>query len=182
MDLMYMCHVNFLPVNGGRIVQSLPWDSGHLAVRSSLPEHTTFSDTFADFLKRLESEPGLTSTIRPEDEYKPEVAFFMKNPQTDDDGWSHYLQVHPDGTADYVGYRPRELDHCTRWIMRTKDQEALGIALPATCDAEGYTAEKRKGALKQIPGKGRVEFHIRAGVLDGEGSSDMEKKIEKMQD
>ncbi len=180
MDLMYMCHINYLPVVGGRIVQSIPWDREHMVVRSSLPEHTPFTDAFADFLKRIVENPKLTETIRAEDEYKPEVAIFIRKPWADEEGWSHFVQVHPDGTGDYVGYKPDELDHSSRWIMRTDDQQALGIALPATCDPEGYTAEKKKGALKSIQGKDSMRFHVRTGYLSKPACARMNETIGKM--
>jgi hypothetical protein len=177
MELMYMCHVNFLPVAGGRIVQSVPWDAEHMRVRTNIPSHTRVSESFMAFLKRLEDDPSATRVIREEDEYRPEVALYIDNPTTDSDGYCHYMQVHPDGAADYVAYRPDELDHATRWIMRTEDQEALGIALPATCEPEGYTAEKGKGNVREIEGYGSRTFSVRTGALDPAAAGDMEKHI-----
>ena len=52
------------------------------------------------------------------------------------------MQVHPDGTADYIGHRPDQLDHGVRWICRTPDQDALGICLPATAEPEGYSRRR----------------------------------------
>lgn len=177
MELMYMCHINFLPVVGGRIVQSADWTPQCMALRTSIPEHVRVSQKFLNFLKRLEKDPGLTGTIREEDEYNPEIAFFIQTPKVDADGWSHYMQVHPDGSADYVGYRPGELDHNSRWIVRTENQEAIGIALPATCDPEGYTAEKKKGNVKTVGGKQEVCFHIKAGYMGSAQVGGMEKRI-----
>ena len=94
-------------------------------------------------MDQLKDDPSLTAILKPEDEYKPEVAIFMNSPGTDSDGLCHFIQLHPDGEADYVGFSPELMDHPTRWIMRTGEQEALGIALPSTCDPEVYTAEKR---------------------------------------
>jgi len=177
MDLMYMCHINYRPVDNGRIVQSLPWDPDHMVLRTSIPEHVSVSDTFLAFMDRVESDPSLTQVLKPGDEYKPEMAIFMKDLRTDAQGFSHFMQIHPDGTADYVGYRPDLMDHPSRWIMRTGEQEALGIALPSTCDPEGYTAEKKKGHLKEIPGNSSVALQMRTGVLDQRRASDMEDHI-----
>lgn len=90
------------------------------------------------------------------------------------------MQVHPDGSADYIRYKPEELDHNTRWISRTKDQEGLGLALPATCDPEGYTAEKKKGNIKAIPAKSSVSFSVVAGYLRKEEAENMEALISKI--
>ena len=177
MELMYMCHINFLPVVGGRIIQSADWTPQSMALRTSIPAHVRVSQKFLDFLERLEKDPGLTRTIREDDEYNPEIAFFIKSPKADTDGWSHYMQVHPDSSADYVSYRPEELDHNARWIVRTRNQEAIGIALPATCEPEGYTAEKKKGNVKIVGGEQEVCFHIKAGYMGSTQVGIMEERI-----
>jgi hypothetical protein len=180
MELMYMCHVNFRPVEHGRIVQSVDWAKENMELRTVIPEHVKASQAFIDFLARLEEDPRLTEVIKPEDEYNPEIAFFIHSPQVDENGWSHYMQVHPDGSADYIRYKPEELDHNTRWISRTEDQAGLGLALPATCDPEGYTAEKKKGNIKEIPAKSSVSFSVVAGYLNPEEAKEMEALIGKI--
>ena len=180
MELMYMCHVNFRPVEYGRIVQSVPWTKECMGVRTVIPEHVEASPGFVDFLGKLEKDPKLTAVIRPDDEYDPEIAFFMQSPKVDSSGWSHFMQVHPDKSADYVRYKPEELDHNTRWISRTADQAGLGLALPATCDPEGYTAEKRKGNIKEIPARTSVSFSVVAGHLGGAEAKEMEHLIEEL--
>ncbi len=180
MELMYMCHVNFLPVDHGRIIQSVPWDPEHFVLRTSIPAHVKVSKQFLDFLDKLKAEPGLTRELRPGDVYKPEVAFFIQSPKTDKEGYSHFMQLHPDDSADYIAYKPVQLDHAARWIMRTGDQEALGLALPSTCDPEGYTAEKKKGNVKEIPGQSDVAFTIITGGLDQKEAQDMERHINKI--
>jgi len=172
-----MCHVNFRPVDYGRIVQSADWTKESMELRAAIPEHVKVSQGFRDFLAKLEENPKLTEVIKPEDEYDPEIVFFLRSPKVDEHGWSHYMQLHPDGSADYVRYKPEELDHNTRWISRTKDQEGLGLALPTTCDPEGYTAEKKKGNIKEIPAKSTVSFSVVAGYLNKEEAKEMEVLI-----
>jgi hypothetical protein len=72
------------------------------------------------------------------------------------------------------------MDHPTRWIMRTGEQEALGIALPSTCDPEGYTEEKKKGNIRQIPGNASVSLAVKTGVLDRRDAEEMERHIGEM--
>jgi len=180
MELMYMCHINYRPVDKGRIVQCVPWDAEHMALRKSIPKHISVSESFLRFMDRIEVDPSLTQTLKPEDEYKPELAIFMREPATDSQGLSHFMQVHPDGQADYVCFKPELLDRPTRWIMRTGEQEALGIALPSTCDPEGYTAEKQKGNIKFIAGGASVDLAVKTGVLDREEATRMEKHIESI--
>ena len=87
--------------------------------------------------------------LKPELTFDPEVAFAVDY-MADAEGWAHSMQVHPDGSADYIRHRLSQLDSGVRWICRTPDQDALGIILPATAEAEGYSAEKAKGNIKEL--------------------------------
>jgi len=180
MELMYMCHINYRPVDHGRIVQSVPWDTKHMVLRTYIPAHVTVSKKFLGFMDKVKDSPALTQVLKPKDEYDPEIAIFMNGPRVDEGGFCHFMQVHPDGTADYVGYRPDLMDHPTRWIMRTGEQEAVGIALPSTCDPEGYTAEHKKGNIKEVPGNSTVAMKVRTGVLNKKEALAMEGHIAKL--
>ncbi len=177
MELMYLCHINNDTAAGGEIFQTLPWDAQHMELRYSLPQTVQADDGFAAFLDRIQGDVGVTRHIRPEDAYDPEVVFFLHGPQTDDEGWAHFMYVHPDGSADYTAYKPQQLDHCTRWIVRAGERSALGLAMPATADAEGYLAEKKKGNIKIIPPRGCFSAGFRTGYLNPEQAARMEDKI-----
>jgi hypothetical protein len=179
MGLMYMCHFNFAIARNGRIFQTADWDNKSMLLRTSIPEHVKPSKRFLDFLERLKVDPTPTGIIKPEDEYFPEIVFFINNPKADRDGWAHFMQLHEDGSADLVSQRPSELDHHSRWILKSKNREVMGI-LPATCDPEGYTAEKKKGNVREIPAEGSVEFTVRGGFLDKNESESMRKHIESL--
>ena len=179
MELMYMCHFNFAIARNGRIFQTADWDNKSMLLRTSIPEHVKVSKRFLDFLERLKSDPTLTQIIRPEDEYFPEIVFFINNPSEDSDGWAHVMQMHEDGSADLVSQRPSELDHHARWILKSKNGEVMGI-LPATCDPEGHAAEKKKGNVREIPAEGSVEFTVKGGYLDKNESQAMRKHIESL--
>jgi len=116
-------------------------------------------------------------TILPEDPYFPEIVLYLKSPKTDKQGWTHFLQVHPNGSGDYVSYRPDELDHATRWIIRNRDREAYGFVLPGTCDPEGYTHEKAAGHVRIIPEKGSVKYHIIAGALNPDQTTEKQQLV-----
>lgn len=178
MELMYMSHINFRPVENGKIVQTVDWSN--MELRTSIPQHIKISEELKKRFVKMKEDPKITSTINPKDVYDPEVVFFMHNPKIDEEGFTHYMQIHPNGSSDYVTYKPSELDHSTRWIVRTKDQEALGIALPATCDAEGYMAEKKKGNIKILPPKGEFRANITAGYLNKEETFHKGKKINEI--
>ncbi|MGC8576222.1 MAG: DUF4432 family protein [Caldisericum sp.] len=181
MEMMYMCHINNRPVVGGKIIQSFPWDPTGMELRQSIPKHIKVSETFEKFLQNIGNDYSLTSIIRKDSMYDPEIVFFLKNPMVDKYGWTHLMQMHPDGSADYTSYKPEELDHASRWIVRTKNMEALGLALPATADAEGYNAEKKKGNIKTIKPMGTFIAHLRAGYLDKNSAQEMAQKIDDLQ-
>ncbi|MCX6089738.1 MAG: DUF4432 family protein [Candidatus Atribacteria bacterium] len=183
MEHMYMTHINFRPINHGHVVQPVDWKPEFIQLRENTPAHSKdipLSQDYVKFINTIKTNPEYLQTIRPEDPYLPEVVLYLKSPKTDSEGWTHFLQVHPDGSGDYVSYRPDELDHATRWIIRNRDREAFGLLLPGTCDPEGYTHEKAAGNVRLIPEQGSVTHHVVTGALDPGQTADMQKKIEAL--
>lgn len=179
MELMYLAHVNFRPVDGGRLVYSAPCDPQHVRVRSSIPSHIRPAPVYREFLQELEAHPEKHNLLSPELAFDPEVVFFIDY-QSDTSGWAHSMQVHPDGSADFISHRPAELDHGVRWISRTADQDCLGIILPATAEPEGYTAEKAKGNVKVLPPGGEFHFGLEVGALTPGEAKAVEEKINQI--
>ncbi len=179
MELMYMAHVNFRPVDNGRLVYSAPCTPEHVRVRRSIPAHIRPQPGYLDFIAELGRHPERHNLLSPELLFDPEVVFNIDY-EADEDGWAHSMQVHPDGTADYIRHRPEQLDHGVRWISRTPDQDALGIVLPATAEPEGYLAEKEKGNIKILPP--HAEFHIglEIGVLEEARAAGLEEKVARL--
>ena len=180
MDLMYMCHVNFLPAPNGEILQATGWDTKDMVLRSSIPSHVKPTPEYLAFLASLGKNPGLTRVLRPEDQYNPEIVFYVRNLRSDASGMTHMLQKHADGSSDYIGYDLRSLDHTVRWILIHEDQKVMAMSLPASCDPEGYTSEKKKGNVRSIPGLGKAEFSLRVGALDPVETKRMEGTINSL--
>jgi hypothetical protein len=176
MDLMYMCHANFLAGEDTRIVQSSGWGVEDMILRTSIPSHVKPTKKFMEFLEKLKTAPELTARMRPGDEYDPEIVFFLRKVAADPDGYAHFMQVFPEGYAHYVTYRPCELDHHVRWILKDKNQHVFGI-LPATCEPEGYTAEKKKGTVRSLQPGDSVGFRVRAGLVDAACVAQIEKIV-----
>jgi hypothetical protein len=176
MELMYLAHVNFRPVDNGRLVYSAPCDPQHVRVRSSIPSHISPPAGYREFLAELEARPNKHNLLAPELAFDPEVVFFIDY-QADEAGWAHSLQIHPDGSADFISHRPDQLDHGVRWISRTPDQDALGLVLPATAEPEGYSAEKAKGNIKHLPPGGLFHFDLEVGALRPDEVTEMEARI-----
>jgi hypothetical protein len=164
MELMYLAHVNFRPVDHGRLVYSAPCDPQHVRVRSSIPSHIHPAPGYEEFLKALAQQPDKHNELKPGLMFDPEVVFYIDY-LAEESGWAHSMQIHPDGSADFISHKPDQLDKGVRWISRTADQDALGIILPATAEPEGYSAEKSKGNLKLIPPRGVFRCDMEVGAL-----------------
>ena len=44
------------------------------------------------------------------------------------------------------------MPHTIRWMLANSDQRVAAFAMPATCEPEGYLAEKRKGNVRSLTG------------------------------
>lgn len=150
LELMYLAHLNFRPINDARLVYSALATPEHVRVRTQIPSHIHPAPGYVEFIEQLHQNPALHEHLTPELQFDPEVVFTIDY-RADADGWAHALQVLPDGSADYVAHRPEQLPKGMRWISRTPDQDALGFCMPATAEPEGYTAEKAKGNLRLVP-------------------------------
>lgn len=164
MDLMYLAHVNFRPVNGSRLVYSAHSTPEHVRVRSAIPAHIQPGPGYVEFIERLGENPALHETLTPDLAFDPEGVFFIDY-VADDDGWAHTMQVHPDGSADYLRHRPEQLPKATRWISRTPDQDAIALAEVGTCEPTGYTSEKANGNMVQLGAGERFHCAFDVGAL-----------------
>jgi hypothetical protein len=176
MELMYLAHANFRPVDNGRLVYSAPCTPEHVRVRRSIPSHIKPPPGYVEFLDELEGQPEKHNVLAPELPFNPEVVFFIDY-LADGEGWAHSMQIYPDGGADYVRHRPDQLDTAVRWISRTGDQDALGLILPATAEPEGYLAEKSKGNIKVLLPQGEFHFELEMGTLTPAEAQRVEEKV-----
>ena len=117
--------------------------------------------------------------LRPGTAFDPEVVFEI-DMKADDNGSAHAIQKHPDGTADYVRFRPDQTPMATRWICRTPDQEGLGVVFPATSGVEGYTIEKAKGRGVVLDGRATWRADMGFGLLTSGETSDMIAAINRV--
>jgi hypothetical protein len=176
MDLMYLAHINFRPVDDGRLVYSAPCTPDSVHVRMLIPSDIHPAAGYHEFLKEIAADPSLHNTLKPGLAFDPEVVLSLSY-RADEKGWAHSLMVHPDGHACYVSHKPDQLPHGVRWISRIPDQDAIGIVLPATAEPDGYLAEKAKGNVKVLPGGQSVRYEIEAGLLTPPETLEMETRI-----
>lgn len=179
MEYMYMGHANYRSVDGGRLVYSAQVSPESVRVRRSIPSHVTPGPDYVDFLNRLGENPEEHHLLDASLSFDPEMVFSIDY-LADTDGWAHTLQVHPDGCADYVRHRPRQLPVGVRWISRTPDQDALGLVLPATAGAEGRAAEREQGNVKELAGGAEWRCDYLLGTLDAHEAGEVEEKISEI--
>jgi hypothetical protein len=179
MEFMYLAHINFRPVNDGNLIYSADVSPKTVRIRTSIPSHVKPGPGFIEFLQDLSRHPEKHHHLSPELTFDPEVVFFIDY-LADCDGWAHTLQVHPDGSSDYVRHNPKILDHGVRWICRTPDQDAMGMIEAATAEPEGYTAEKAKGNIKILPAGQTFTCEMDMGVLDVDETQKMQEHIKEI--
>ena len=175
MDLMYLAHINFKPADDGRLVYSAPCTAQHVRVRTSIPAHIRPRPDYLEFIETLRQQPEKADRFAPGLAFDPEIVFYLDY-LADEEGWAHTMQVHPDGSADYVRHRPAQLDKSIRWMCRTADQDALGIE-PGTAEGEGYVTEKAKGSVKVLPPHGEFHCDVEIGALTPAEAQQVEEKI-----
>jgi hypothetical protein len=178
MPLMFLEHINFIPVDGGRLAQTVVCNPENMRVRANIPSFMEVAPGYREFLKLLQEHPEKHLVFDPALVYDPEVVFYM-NYLADENGWARTLQIHPDGSADLLRHRPEQLNHGVRWICRTADQGALGME-PSTAEVEGFSAEKKKGNVRSLPGGAMFTYELEVGVLTVDETRREEKLIEQV--
>jgi monosaccharide-transporting ATPase len=86
----------------------------------------------------------------------------------------------PDGTGFSVDWRPEDLPFCVRWILNDGDAQVAAFALPATCEPEGYAAEKAKGHVRLLAPGQTARFPVTLGLLSGAELAPARARIDAM--
>jgi hypothetical protein len=163
MPLMYLAHINFLPVDNGRLLYSARCDAEHMCVRADVPDFMQVAPGYREFVRELSQHPEKHLVLKPDLVFDPEVVFLIDY-VADAQDWAHALQIHPDGCADVVRHRIDQLKFGVRWICRTVDQQALGFE-PATAGVSGFTAEKLQGRVRALGAGETFHCEIEIGTL-----------------
>jgi hypothetical protein len=179
MDVMYLAHANFRPVDNGAFIYSAPYTPEAIRVRKSIPAHISPKPGYREFLEELARDPKQHHVLKPGLAFDPEVAM-MIDMRAGDDGLAHALFRRPDGSADYMRYQPAQCPRCIRWICRTPDQDAMAVAFPCTSEVEGYAAEKKKGHYITVAGGKSWRVDMRLGALSSSEADTVVKVIEKI--
>ena len=180
MEYFYLCHINHLPVDGAKLQYTA--DRKKIITHHEVPENypKQYADATNAYLKALDKDITLMDDIGGKGQsYHPEIVFTCFY-SADENGDAYTMQVNPDGTATYVCHRPSELPYGVRWISRTREEDALGMVLPATAQHMGYLYCKANGQEKCLQTDESVVYHIRTGLLDKPSADAMQDKIKKL--
>ncbi len=178
MELMYLAHVNFRPHDGAKILDTVPDDAAHIRIRRRVPQGLfTLTESFTKMLEEMVEKPWLHRDLVPGRAIDPEIVMGLSF-TGDAEGWGHSMQLLPDGTADFVSHRLDGLPSGVRWMTRNADQDALGLFLPGTAEADGYLAEKAKGNVRIIPPQGSYRCAMRFGALTANEAQALKTHIE----
>lgn len=169
MEYMYLCHINFRPIDGAQLMYSADYDSEHIKVHKIIGDSVpkAQADELRAYMEQLEKEPARHHKIgAPGQIYNPEICFTVMY-HGDENGRAYTLQNTGDG-ACYVSHPVDVLPYGIRWMSRTGDEDSCGMVLPATAEHFGYQNAKRNGQIKVLGGKETLEFDIEAGWLDAD--------------
>ncbi|MHA1158623.1 MAG: DUF4432 family protein, partial [Alphaproteobacteria bacterium] len=169
MELMYLAHANFRPLDGSQILDN----ASALRLRTELPSHVTPSADFAQTMERLTQTPDAHRMIDDAAVYDPEVVLFLDFNEAE----AINLARHPDGTGDFIRYPTASLPRCSRWISRTADQDCIGLALPGTAEPEGKTRERAKGNIMVLGARETYACSYDLGALDAAGAERLAQKL-----
>jgi hypothetical protein len=177
LELMYLTHVNFRPVDGARLLDTSPGDESGTGIRRNARPGLQASEAQVWLMDSWVTDPKLHRRIVPGQRIDPEAVMTLEC-RPDAEGWAHGMQILPDGSADFISYRPAELPFAVRWISRLGDQEALGLVLPATAGVDGYSAEKAKGRLVMVDAGKTWSCRYQCGTLDAGAAKSLAAQIE----
>ena len=171
MDLMYMCHVNFAFAEGARIVQSVPFTPDHVVTRTAIPGHVTPSEDYRALLADLAKNPARMERLDEPARYDPEQVFYIVGQKPGADGLVHYAMRRREGDAFAIAWDPSIMTKTIRWVLANSDQRVAAFAMPATCEPEGYTAEKAKGNVRKLAGGAHVRFSTFVSYINKAGAA-----------
>lgn len=178
LDYMFMCHINWLAVEGSRIVYSAPKDKEHILVfPTELVGDSPRAAAIREYGERLAENPLIADVLDSETQcYDPEMCTSIKY-LGDAQGWGHAMEVMPDGDACYVGFDTGRLPYALRWVCRTGDEDGIGIALPTTGTSHSTRYQKEQGLYNTLAPNAHDKLRFNFGYLSREQALEMEVHI-----
>ena len=171
MEYMYLCHINFKPKDGAKLLCSAKQDAEHIKIYK-----TSGSKELCEYFDKLEKDITIMNDVGAKGQcYDPEICFGIKY-ESDENGKAYTLQYTDDG-ACFVSHPTDVLSSAVRWISRTSNEDSMGMVLPATSEHLGYEYAKTNNQLKVLEANASLEFHIEAGYIDKSYAEKIKEKI-----
>lgn len=172
LEYMYLCHLNFRPFEGARLLTTARRDPEHFRIYK-----TDQNDELVNYIARLDEDITISETVDKSSQcYDPELCFGITH-DSDESGRAYTLQYTPDG-ACYVSHPTDVLPYAIRWISRTQNEDSMGMVLPCTGEHLGYEHARKMGQIKTLGANSTLSFTIEAGYLDTEDADIVKGKIE----
>lgn len=179
MEYSYLCHINFQPFSGAKLIYAAENGSEKIYY-NPLSVKEDLRLPLGEYVEKLKKDITVSDTVCGAGQvYDPELCFSFKY-KADESGRGYTLQREYGKGACYVEHPVNDLPFVIRWISSTPDEKALGIALPATGEHLGLAHMRKNGQIKILPPHGKVVFSIKCGYLCEEAAKAAEKKIEKL--
>ena len=173
LEYMYLCHLNFRPFDGAKLIFSADY-SKVKAYRASGNEKR---DAYYDL---LDKDPSLHNQVGNAYEcYDPEICLNVKF-KGDEDNYAHSLQYEEGVGACYIAHPLDYLPEGIRWISRTTATEAMGLVLPATAEHLGRARARRNGQIKVLAPNESISFKIVTGYLNNQDALKVIDKINRI--
>lgn len=174
LDYMYLCHINFRPLDGAKLITSAKYDAEHITIYNTVQDAALI-----DYIARLEKDLTIMDNVGASGQvYDPELCFGIKY-ESDENNRAYTMQYEDYGVC-IVTHPTDYLPYGIRWISRTKGEQAMGMVLPATGEHLGYKNAVEKGQLKQVEPNSKVSFYMEAGYIDKEEADATKEKIAEM--
>lgn len=181
LDYFFMCHMNWLAVDGARMVYSAKKDKEHIVPDPpELEGNSPRAQRMREFGQKVIEDPTIVDHLDSKSQcFDPEMCINIKY-ESDQNGWAHAMQVMPEGDACYVGFRTKELPYALRWYCRTADEDGVGIALPTTGTNRSTSYQREHGYYNTLAPGAHESIRFDFGYLDPKKVETMESHIENI--
>jgi hypothetical protein len=179
LEYLWLCHMNWLGMDGGRFYYSAPQDPDHVLVApTELGNDSPRAVAIREWGRKLASDPTLADVLDSSSQvYDPEMCINYRY-ETDEDGWAHSLMELPGGGSYYVAWDATKAPYALRWLCRTGDEDGVGIAVPSTGTNRGSAYQREHGHFNTLgPGESDV-LRWRFGLLDERETNDAKACID----
>ena len=181
LEYMFMCHMNWLAVEGSHMVYSAPKDKEHIVVSpTELGGDSPRAVAIREYGKRLVEDPTIGDVLDSKTQCNdPEMCTTIRY-KGDEKGWAHAMQVMPEGDACYVGFDTAKLPYALRWVCRTGDEDGIGIALPTTGTNHSTAYQREHGLFNTLAPYAHDRLRFDFGYLPKERAQEMESHINQI--